>query len=204
LLTIDDEKIEQVANKLLENIQEKLDKLEPPAFKKNMPTQARQESAQDRQRSQSEIWDEVEANWDKIDELTDDGEYDEVDKELDIILEIKFENISAWIKKGHNNISRGKYDDAIFCYNNALILDKKVNKKLDKKDYEILKTRMGLLTDEEIIKNDIDVITYSLNRKKKCVRLSRFTRFSQKARFGVCVQIPVPLVSRVRGPILET
>jgi hypothetical protein len=91
--SLDDEQIEQVANKLLENIQEKLDKLDPQAFKKNMPEQVRQESAQDRQRSQSDIWDEVEAHWDKIDELTGDGEYDEVDKEIEIILGIKFENI---------------------------------------------------------------------------------------------------------------
>ena len=136
--SIDDEKIEQVANKLLENIQEKLDKLDPPAFKKNIPEQVRQESAQDRQRSQSDIWDEVEAHWEKVDELTNDGEYDEVDKEIEIILGIKFENISAWIKKGHNNVNLEKYNDAIFCYNNALILDKKENKKLDKKDYKIL------------------------------------------------------------------
>jgi|APSaa5957512535_1039671.scaffolds.fasta_scaffold24205_1 tetratricopeptide (TPR) repeat protein len=134
---LDDEQIEQVAKKLFENLA-KLDKLDPQAFKKNMPEQVRQESAQDRQRSQSDIWDEVEAHWDKIDELTGDGEYDEVDKEIEIILGIKFENISAWIKKGHNNVNLEKYNDAIFCYNNALILDKKENKKLDKKDYKIL------------------------------------------------------------------
>ena len=85
---LDDEQIEQVAKKLFENLA-KLDKLDPQAFKKNIPKQVRQKPIEDRQTSQSEIWDAVEANWTKIDELTEAGEYQKVDLEIDIILEKK-------------------------------------------------------------------------------------------------------------------
>jgi len=107
-------------------------------FKKNTSPAIKLESNKDIQTSHSEIWDEVEANWSKIDRLVEDNEYEKVNKEIEIILGKKFENISAWIKKGHNYSSWGKYDDAIFCYNNALIIDKKENKKSDRRDWEIL------------------------------------------------------------------
>ncbi len=135
-----EEQIESQKNSATQNIREKSDKwvLNPQAFKKSLSVITKQESPQDRQTSQSEIWDEVEANWKKVDELNDDGEYENVDKELDIILAKKFENISAWIKKGHNNINLTKYDEAIICYKSALILDNKENKEINKKNYEIL------------------------------------------------------------------
>ena len=106
-----EEKIEIQKNSATQNIREKSDKwaLNPQAFKNSLPTITKQESPQDRQISQSEIWDEVEANWKRIDELNDNGEYEKIDRELDIILEIKFENISAWIKKGHNYVNLEKF-----------------------------------------------------------------------------------------------
>ncbi len=135
-----EEKRENSQKSSTQNIRKKSEKwvINPEAFKKSPPAISKQESPQERQTSQSEIWDEVEANWKKVDELTDNAEYENVDKELDVILGKKFENISAWVRKGHNYSSWGKYGDAIFCYNNALILDKKENKKLDSRDWEIL------------------------------------------------------------------
>ena len=127
-------------NTATQNTREKLEKWEinPQAFKKEPSPDIKKESIQDIEISQSEIWDEVEANWVKIDELTENEEYEKVDKELDIILEIKFENISAWIKKGHNYNKLGKYDESIICFKTALILDNKEDKKINKKNYEIL------------------------------------------------------------------
>ena len=82
-------------NSATQNTREKLEKWEinPLAFKKIPSTDLKKESIQDVEISQSEIWDEVEANWVKIDELAKNREYQKIDKELDKILEIKFENI---------------------------------------------------------------------------------------------------------------
>jgi len=123
-----------------QNIREQTEKweLNLEGFKKNTSSKVKQESDKDIQVSQSEIWDKVEANWKRIDELNDNGEYEKVDKELDIILEIKFENISAWVKKGHNYNNLGKYDESIVCYKTALILDNKEDKQINKKNYKIL------------------------------------------------------------------
>ena len=135
-----EEKVKTKQNSATQNLREKLDKwaINPDAFKHTSPTPIKQESIQDRQSSQSEIWDKVEKNWSKIDKFTEFEEYEKVEKLIDMILEIKFENISAWIKKGHNCINLKKYDEAIFCYNNAIILDRKENIKSNRKDYEIL------------------------------------------------------------------
>ena len=134
-----EEKVNIQQNSATQNLREKLDKCEmnPDAFKQNLSVIIKEESKQDRQSSQAEIWDKVETIWSKIDILDKYEEYEKVEKEIDKILEIRFENVSAWIKKGHNSINLKKYDEAIFCYNNALILDKKENRKLDKKNYEI-------------------------------------------------------------------
>ena len=124
-----------------QNIREQTEKwgLNREGFKRNKSPEVKQRSNKDIQTSYSEIWDEVEANWLKIDRLVEDKEYEKVNAEIEIILGKKFENISAWIRKGHNYSNWGKDDDAIFCYNNALIIDKKENKKYDKRDWEILK-----------------------------------------------------------------
>ena len=134
------EKITSTQNSATQNTREKLEQWEinPQAFKKQSTIEVKQESKQHRQLSQSEIWDEVEANWVKIDELTENKEYEKVDNELDLILEKKFENISAWMKKGHNFIKLKNTSHAIACYKNALILDNKETQKFKKINYEIL------------------------------------------------------------------
>ncbi len=136
-----EEKREKSEKSPTQNIREKTDKwaVNLNAFKTTTSIKIKQESPEVRQLSQSEIWDEVEANWDKIDKLNDDEEYEEIDKEIDIILGKKFENISAWIKKGHNYINLKKYSNAISCYHNVLILDKKNDNNLNNKNYEILR-----------------------------------------------------------------
>ena len=134
------EEITSRQNTATQNTREKLEKWEvnPKAFKKKSSMDVKQESKQRRQSSQSEIWDEVEANWVKVDELIDDHEYEKAIVELNIILEKKFENISAWIKKGRIYVELKEYHTAIICYETALILDNGVSKKFDKKNYEIL------------------------------------------------------------------
>ena len=86
--------------------------INPQAFKKEPSPDIKKESIQDIEISQSEIWDEVEANWVKVDELIDDHEYEKAIVELNIILEKKFENISAWIKKGRIYVELKEYHTA--------------------------------------------------------------------------------------------
>ena len=135
-----DENSENSQKSPTQNIREKLDKWEvdPQAFKKTTNAIVKKEQTVRAEPSRSETWDKIEANWDKIDKLTDDGEYEKVDKELDIILGQKFENIPAWIKKGHNNSNLKKYGEALAYYRTALILDTKDSNNSNKIDYEIL------------------------------------------------------------------
>ena len=71
-----------------QNIREQTEKwgLNIEGFKKNKSSEERQRSDNHIQASYSEIWDEVEKNWSKIDRLVEDEEYEKVNAEIEIIL----------------------------------------------------------------------------------------------------------------------
>ena len=134
-----DEETKRNANTTTRKLAERFEKMtsHKTPMKKESKELKNQRVSTSSKGSKTEKWDIEEKLREKLNKLHEKEEWKKIDEQLEIKLKIDHENVNVWIEKGQNFLNWERDDDAILCFKNALMFERKQDSTFDKKNYQI-------------------------------------------------------------------